>query len=153
MKRIALFTAAIMLFTTCTEKEPTSEPEPQHEAAPSLAETTWEVSFDGDYQNHPLTATWWFDFMSDSTVEILIDLVIAAQSQPLGTLGLHQYTFDGRHGNILIDGDTIPFEYDSVSGTLRAEFYLEVGGSGPSSVFGVSPRSIPLAWSRQSDSQ
>lgn len=111
MKRFAFILATLLLFAACTKEEPQSQPQPQPPAAVSLAGTSWVGGFDGDFQSYPLTFTWRFDFLTDSTGEYHLDCVFAANQQPTQD-GTFRYTFDGTDGTVLPDGhNPLPFVY------------------------------------------
>ena len=127
MKRFAFITLAALLFAACTKEEPSPEPQPRPTAAISLAGTSWVGGFDGDFQGYPLTFTWRFDFLTDSTGEYHLDCVFAANQQPTQD-GTFRYTFDGTDGTVLPDGhNPLPFVYDSAQQTISMEIIMQVG--------------------------
>ena len=101
MKRFAFILAALLLFAACTKEEP--QPQSQPTAAVSLAGTSWVGGFDGDFQGYPLTFTWRFDVLTDSTGEYHLDCVLAAHPQP-SQEGPFRYTFDGSDGIVTAVG-------------------------------------------------
>lgn len=138
MKRIALILTAVLLFDSCTKEDPSTEPQlqPQPSAAVSLAGTSWVGGFDGDYQGYPLTFTWCFDFLTDSTGEYHLDCVLAAHPQP-SQEGPFRYTFDGSDGIVTPDGhNPISFVYNLASQTISMEIIMQVGSGSTSTVLG-----------------
>ncbi len=142
MKRFAIILSAIMIVAACT-KEPEPQPEPHHPTVTSLAQTSWVGGYDGDFQNCPLTFTWTFHFLTDSTGEVQIDCVVAANPQPTQT-ALFNYTFNGVSGTIFPQGhNPIQFVYDIDSRTIQAELIVEVGNGHTSTVLGGSTLLYP----------
>lgn len=136
MKQFAFLTAAFLLLAACTKQEPTPEPQLQPTATASLAGTSWVGGFDGDFQNYPLTFSWRFDFLTDSTGEYHLDCVFAANPQPT-EVGPFHYTFDGTDGIVTPDGhNPLPFVYDSASQTICMEINMQVGSGSMSTLLG-----------------
>jgi hypothetical protein len=131
MKKIAFITmAAFLLFAAC-KKEPTPEPQPQTDTAPtvSLAGTTWVGSYDDNYRGYPATLMWSIDFLTDSTGTLHLDIVIAASPQPSFDDN-YTYTFDGReictYGSENM-GDSSLFTYDSTTHTISTNMFVGDG--------------------------
>lgn len=144
MKRFAFILAALLLFAACTKEEPSPEPQPRPTAAISLAGTSWVGGFDGDSQGYPLTFTWRFDFLTDSTGEYHLDCVFAANQQPTQD-GTFRYTFDGTDGTVLPDGhNPLPFVYDSAQQTISMEIIMQVGSGSMSTTLGGTTVFRPL---------
>lgn len=136
MKPFAFLTAAFLLLVACTKEEPTQTPQAEPATLVSLAGTSWIGSFDGDFQSYPLTFTWRFDFLTDSTGEYHLDCVFAANPQPT-EVGPFRYTFDGTDGIVTPDGhNPLSFVYDSVSQTISMEIIMQVGSGNMSTILG-----------------
>ena len=123
MKRIAFITmAALLLFAACQKEEIKPAPAPQPQAEPtatvSLAGTTWVGTYDDNFRDYPVTLTWTFEFLTDSTLTLYFDCVIAAQPQRSFDVDL-VYTFDGTEGaGYSSFTDSISFLYDSSDNTI-----------------------------------
>lgn len=96
MKRLTFIAMAALLFAACQKEEPTPTPQPQPDPTPtvSLAGTSWIGIYEDNYQGYPAVLTWSLDFLTDSTGELFLDLVVANQQQAPMTIQF-TYTFDG----------------------------------------------------------
>ena len=155
MKRIAFAMMAALLFVACQTEEPVPTPTPGPGPDPTptvtLAGTSWVGSFDDTYtyygQEYPATLTWTFDFLTDSTGELLLEVVIAGTEQPSMT-SLFSYSFDGSEGWIYDEAFSEPysFDYDSAANTLTMELYISDGSTSLGGTTVFHPRGqVPTA--------
>ena len=130
MKRIALITAALLLFAACTKEELTPEPQPQPIAPISLTGTSWVGTCDDDFLGqYPATIFWELDFLTDSTGEIHLTAVIAAQPQDDMTFPFY-YSIEGTEVSLscYAFGDAPEtFDYDTAERTFTMELYVGDG--------------------------
>ncbi len=134
MKRITFAMISALLFVACQKEEaaPTPNPGPDPTPTVSLSGTSWVGCFDDIYtyhgQEYPATLTWNFNFLTDSTGELLLELVIAGTEQPSMSSSF-RYTFDGTEGWIYdeVFSEPYSFDYDSTTNTLTMELYISDG--------------------------
>lgn len=132
MKRHTFIAIAVLLLAACQKEEIIPTPQPQQEpaTATSLAGTAWVGRYDGTLQGLPATIIWNFDLLTDSTGSILLEVMIAGQSQPSAE-SMFSYTFDGTEGwvNCKDFSEPFSFDYDSVAHTLTMELYIGDGAN------------------------
>lgn len=136
MKRFALVAAAFLLFAACSKDEPEPQPENRQQTSNALTATSWVGTANDIYQGYPVMLTCSLDFLTDSTGELYLEAVFAANLQNPLTLPF-RYTLVGSSGTITSDGFSEPllFEYDSAARTLTMELLI---GDGTTLLGGVT---------------
>lgn len=121
---------AVLLFAAC-QKEPTPTPQPEPDPTPtvSLAGTSWVGTYDDNYMGYPATLIWNFEFLTDSTGTLHLDVVIAATPQPSIDYNF-TYTFDGTEICTFASenmSDSSLLTYDSITHTISTEMFVGDG--------------------------
>ncbi len=149
MRHLATLTAALLLFAACTKEEPTTEPQPQTAPPVSLAGTEWVGTCDDDFYvwDYPATIFWEFDFLTDSTGEIKLTAVIAAQPQDELT-DPFRYSIEGTEVSVscyAFGDEPLKFDYDTSARTFTLELYIGDGNTtiGGTTVFHLKGEEQP----------
>ncbi len=131
MKRIAVIVMAALLYAACQKDEPSNLQQPQNSPTQtiSLAGTSWMGTYEDSYQGYPAILTWSLDYLTDSTGELYLDLLVANQQQSPLTIAF-TYTFDGvGHGTCFADGNKrTDFDLNAADSTITMMLYLNANG-------------------------
>lgn len=156
MKKIflAMMTVAAMVCMTACDKDTSSDngggttPTPEEPTTLDIQRTSWQGVYEGTVVhpqagNVPCILTWTLDFVDETNVSIMLDMVTGGQPQQPQEMAC-TYTYDGRHGEIIYveegETQTDPFEVDPVNRTLTVDFRMVTGFSRerPQQVGGVT---------------
>ena len=130
-----------LTFASC-EKEPSGSTggnpvNPDMPTSMDIVRTTWQGVYNGTIQHPqagtlPCVLTWTLDFVDDSHVSIMLEMVTGGQAQQPQEMSC-TYSFDGIRGEIVSEEEgevqRDPFEVDPVNRTFTIDFRITTGFS------------------------
>lgn len=138
---LSLMAVAVIAFASCGKEPAANNPagtdSPDVPTTMDIVHTSWQGVYSGTVVHPqagtlPCVLTWTMDFVDESNVSILLEVVTGGQSQQPQEMSC-TYSFDGRRGEIVSEEDgevqRDPFEIDPVNRTFTIDLRITTGFS------------------------
>ncbi len=138
---LSLMAVAVIAFASCGKEPAANNPagpdSPEVPQAMDIVHTSWQGVYSGTVVHPqagtlPCVLTWTMDFVDETNVSILLEVVTGGQAQQPQEMAC-TYTYDGRRGEIVSEEDgevqRDPFEIDPVNRTFTIDLRITTGFS------------------------